>query len=114
MARGGSAAQVPLRRVTYQLDIRPDALADIESTASWYDEQQPGLGADFVRTVRGAIHTLPANPLIYRVRDWRRNVRWFSSPRFPYRIVYCVREELITVFAVIHSARQDRHWKRRL
>ncbi len=100
--------------MSYQLDIRPAALADIESIAGWYDEQQPGLGVDFARTVRGAINTLPANPLIYRVRDRRRNVRWFFPPRFPYRIVYRVREELITVFAVIHSARQERRWKRRL
>ena len=53
--------------MNYQLDVRPDALADIGSIAGWYDEQQPGLGADFVRTVRGAINTLAANPLIYRV-----------------------------------------------
>ena len=53
--------------MNYLLDVRPDALADIESIAGWYDEQQPGLGADFVRTVLGAINTLPANALIYRV-----------------------------------------------
>ena len=114
MARSGSAAQGPLRRVSYQLDIRPDAMVDIESTAIWYDEQQPGLGANFVRTVREAIDTLPANPLIYRARNRRRDVRWFFPPRFPYRIVYRVRDELITVVAVIHSARREQHWKRRL
>jgi len=100
--------------VSHQLDIRPDALADIEAAAVWYEEQQPGLGADFVRTVRRAINTLPANPLIHRVRDRRRNVRWLLTSRFPYRIVYRVRDELITVFAIIHAARHDRHWKKRV
>ena len=97
--------------MSYRLDIREDALADIEAAAPWYEAQQPGLGAEFVRSVRRAINTLPANPLIHRRRDQRRNVRWFYPPRFPYRIVYCVREELITVFAVIHASRHDRHWK---
>jgi plasmid stabilization system protein ParE len=100
--------------VSHQLDIRPDALADIEAAAVWYEERQPGLGADFVRTVRRAINTLPANPLIHRVRDRRRNVRWLLTSRFPYRIVYRVRDELITVFAIIHAARHDRHWKKRV
>ncbi|MBE7502339.1 MAG: type II toxin-antitoxin system RelE/ParE family toxin [Verrucomicrobiales bacterium] len=100
--------------MTYQLDIRPDALADIEAAGLWYDEQQPGLGADFCRTIRRAINTLPDNPLIYRTRECRRNVRWFLPPRFPYRIVYRVKGDSITVVAVIHAARHDREWKRRL
>ena len=100
--------------MSYQLDIRPGALADIETAADWYEEQQPGLGADFARTVRHAITNLPANPLIYRIRDRRRNVRWFLPSRFPYRIVYQVRDELITVVAVLHAARRDRHWKKRV
>jgi hypothetical protein len=61
--------------VSHQLDIRPDALADIEAAGVWYDEQQPGLSADFSRTVRGAINTLPDNPLIYRIRERRRRIR---------------------------------------
>lgn len=100
--------------MSYRLDIRPDALADIEFAASWYEEQEPGLGADFARTIREAINALPANPLIYRVRDRRRNVRWFLPARFPYRIVYRVRENLITVFAVIHASRDESHWKSRI
>jgi len=100
--------------VSYQLDIRPDALADIEAAGVWYEEQQPGLGADFSRTLRQAINTLAAKPLIYRIRERRRGVRWFLPPRFPYRIVYRVKGERITVLAVIHAARHDREWKCRL
>jgi plasmid stabilization system protein ParE len=68
--------------VSWQLHIRDDALIDIETAADWYEDQQPGLGLDFARTVRQAINSLPANPLIHRLRDQRRNVRWFCQPGF--------------------------------
>lgn len=98
----------------YRLDIRPDALADIEFAAQWYDDKEPGLGADFTRIILNAIETIPENPLRHRLRNRRGNVRWVLTQRFPYRIVYRVQDELITIFAVIHSARHNRRWKERL
>lgn len=50
--------------MTYGLVIRPDALADIEKAAQWYEDQESGLGADFARAILQAIDTLPANPLL--------------------------------------------------
>jgi toxin ParE1/3/4 len=99
--------------VTYLLEIRQDALADIEEAAEWYDPQQSGLGADFANTVLAAIERLPQSPLIYQIRERRRAVRWFLPPRFPHRIVYRVDGDLITVFAVIHPARHEREWRQR-
>jgi plasmid stabilization system protein ParE len=100
--------------VSYSLEIRPEALADIEQAAEWYEKQEPSLGIDFARIVLDSIENLRRNPLIYRLRDRRRNVRWFRAHRFPYRVVYQVRDEVITVVAILHIARLDRHWKRRL
>jgi plasmid stabilization system protein ParE len=100
--------------VKYDLFIRPAAYADIDDAAEWYEERQPGLGIEFARTVIEAIDGLATNPLIHRLRDRRRKVRWFLPPRFPYRICYRVDSNLITVFAILHSARHDRHWKKRL
>jgi len=100
--------------VSYSLEIRLDALSDIAEAATWYEEREPGLGGEFVRTVRDAISNLPSNPLAYRLRNRRRNVRWFLPPRFPYRIVYRLHGEVITVIAVLHSLRHDRHWKDRV
>ncbi len=98
----------------YRLDILPDALNDIEREAQWYEDQQSGLGADFVNSVLEAIDTLPSNPLIYRIRHRRRNVRWLLMHKFPFRVVYRISDDLITVFAVLHSARHDRHWRKRI
>ena len=74
--------------MTYRLEIRPDALADIEEAARWYDEQQSGLGSEFAREVIEAIDTALKNPLSYRLRHRRKNVRWKLLDRFPYRIVF--------------------------
>ena len=100
--------------MTYTLEIRLDALGDIEEAAYWYEKQQSGLGVDFVRTVMAEIERLPTNPLANRLRGRRRNVRWLRSHRFPYRVDYQTRDQVIIVIAVLHTARHDRHWKRRI
>jgi len=94
------------------LHIRPDALADIEQAADWYDEKQSGVGAEFVQAVQKTIRVLPAAPLIHRLRDRHRNIRWCYPARFPYRIVYRVQKTRITILAVLHAARHDREWKK--
>jgi plasmid stabilization system protein ParE len=99
--------------VSYRLEIRPYALADIAEAVGWYDEKESGLGSEFVREVIEAIDALPNNPLMYRVRHTRKNVRWKLLVRFPYRIVFRITGSLITVIAVLHSARHDRHWRER-
>jgi plasmid stabilization system protein ParE len=100
--------------VSYSLEIRPDALSDIAEAAAWYDEREPGLGAEFVKAIREAISSVASNPSAHRLRNRRRNVRWFLPSRFPYRIVYRVNGELITIIAVLHGARHERHWKERV
>lgn len=60
--------------MNYSLEIRPDALADIEEAATWYEEHEAGLGIDFVKTVLASIDRLLVNPLVHRLRDRRRNV----------------------------------------
>jgi plasmid stabilization system protein ParE len=100
--------------VRWRLDIREEALLDIEIAADWYEQRELGLGSDFARTVRVAIRRLPENPRAYRLRDRRRQIYWFLPPRFPYRIFYRLSDDLTTMFAVIHAARHDRHWKRRI
>lgn len=98
----------------YGLEIRPEVITDIEEAAQWYEDREPGLGADFGRTILEGIESLRTRPLIHRLRDRHRNVRWILPRRFPYRIVYRMQNELVTVFAVIHAARHDRRWNKRL
>ena len=98
----------------YCLVVRPEADADLREIEAWYDRQQRGLGARFVRATYDAIEGLLGNPLAHRVRHRRKQVRWIHPKTFPYRIIYRVVASAIVVYAVIHTARHDREWTKRL
>ena len=59
---------------------------------------------------------LADNPLLNCRQYPTKNVRWRYLKRFPYRVVYEVDEanQAVTVAAVLHAARHDRHWKKRV
>jgi plasmid stabilization system protein ParE len=96
------------------LDIRPDALADIESAADWYEDKESGLGAAFVRMMCDAIASLAEGAYRHHIRNRRLRVRWLCARRFPYRIVYRIDNERVTILTVLHASRHDREWRRRV
>ena len=98
----------------YRLLVLPDVDFDLLEAERWYEQQRPGLGQEFLQAVRETISRVPRNPLFYRVRQKRRQIRWTYSRRFPYRIIFRVIGDSVVIYAVLHAARHDRHWKRRI
>lgn len=97
-----------------RLIVRPEAEDDLAEAVGWYDEREPGLGAALVAEVGQALNRMAVNPLAFRVIRRRPEVRRALLQRFPYRVIFLLRDEAIIVFAVLHSARHDRRWKERL
>jgi plasmid stabilization system protein ParE len=97
--------------VSLKVYLRPEAEADIEDAATWYDRQRKGLGQEFLDDVLVALDTISENPNIYPVvhRQSRRAV----VRRFPFGIFYRVDEDSVVVLAVMHGSRHPRHWKKR-
>ncbi len=97
-----------------RLIIRPEAEADIIAAAVWYEERERGLGLEFTAEMKAAIESAFQTPLAYlQLRD-TPHVRRMLLTRFPYRVFYIVRSEAVVVFAVLHAAQHERHWKRRV
>jgi len=83
--------------------------------AAWYDEQQPGLGDDFLDEVESVVTSLPAHPLLYSIRF--ADVRCVRLRRFnQYGVFYVIRGDEIRLLAIHHGARDPRwlHERRRL
>ncbi len=86
--------------------VEEDQLA----AALWYDEQQPGLGDDFLNDSESVINALADNPLLYSIRF--ADVRCVRLRRFKrYAVFYVVRGAEILLLGLIHSSRDPR-WLR--
>jgi toxin ParE1/3/4 len=103
--------------MSWRVVVRPEADDDVTEAANRYESQQEGLGGEFREGVITVLDSLANNPFLNSRKHPRRPVRWRYPDRYPYRVVYEVIEpekRLVIVAAVIHAARHDRHWKKRL
>jgi plasmid stabilization system protein ParE len=100
--------------MSLNLIVRPEAEEDILKAALWYESREPGLGLEVTAEIRAALNRVAQSPLAYLRLRRQPHVRRTLVRRFPYRAFYIVREDAIVVFAVIHAARHERHWRQRL
>lgn len=95
--------------MTLELLVRGRAKADIRRAAKWYERQRDGLGKRFVAEVDAALERIAAKPEQYHILH--RNIRHAIIHHFPYGVFYRIRDNKISVFAVVHLRRDDVHWK---
>ena len=102
--------------MSWRAVARPHVQEDVAEAAAWYEARREGLGVEFREEVIGVFEALAENPFLNSRRHPRKNIRWRYPERFPYRVVYEVVEpaQAVIVAAVLHAARHDRHWQKRL
>lgn len=89
----------------------PEADDELEGATLWYDEKQPGLGGDFIEEFERTLRQIVDEPGRWRII--RGDNRKLNFHRFPYAIVYSVREEAIYIKAVMHLHRRPFYWQHR-
>jgi toxin ParE1/3/4 len=96
--------------------LHPDAEAELRAAAEWYEVRSPGLGFDLVAHVSAAIDAVVEQPSVGTpVRKAERGgLRRALVDRFPYGIIYLVRENEIVIVAVAHLSRRPGYWRSRL
>jgi toxin ParE1/3/4 len=94
------------------LIVRAKAESDIESAYRWYEEQRPGLGADFIRSVDVALASVQRDPELYQLVY--RNARRVVLQSFPYSVFYIIQDDAVEVVACMHFRRNPRRWQARV
>ena len=92
--------------------MRPRVLAEAEaellSAMLFYEDRREGLGQDFYDRVSDTMMAIGRDPLRFPVYEGKSSSRTFrraAVQRFPYIIVYQVRDDETLVVAVAHSSR---------
>ena len=99
-----------------RLVVRPSAELDIQDAADWYEDEEIGLGGQFVDELRHVIQRISELPSQFP--DVGRGARRALLKRFPYAIYFLLRgegdERAVILLAVLHQRRSPSVWRTRV
>ena len=95
-----------------KLIVAPEAQSDLDEAYDWYESRSFGLGERFLFRVDACIASIHRAPKMYPVVAG--NLRRAFIRQFPYIIYYIHKRTGLTVFAVLHSARDPNTIRMRL
>lgn len=88
------------------------AEAEFLDAISFYESREIGLGGDLLKEVLAAIGRIAERPLSWPV--YTENTRRHFTRRFPYSIIYSIEAEVVVIWAVAHTSREEFYWSDRL
>ena len=92
------------------------ATEETRTASVWYDEQESGVGAEFLSEYYSMLENIEQNPERYplaETADARFGIHSARMQRFPYAVYYEIRADHALVLAVSHGAQRPNYWIRR-
>ena len=95
-----------------QIILTPEAKADARDAFGWYEEQDRGLGDEFLDCLESAFMQIADHPTRYPVRfdDFRR----ILIRRFPYAIYFDHDDRAVHIYYVFHCSQNPEKLTKRL
>jgi toxin ParE1/3/4 len=97
--------------VTLPVIFHELAEGELNEAAAFYARARPGLGEAFLAEVQHTVDALTTAPLAGSAAA--DDVRRWIVRRFPYSVLYRVREDHIRVLAIAHQKRRPFYWRGR-
>lgn len=94
------------------IDFLDPADAELVDAISYYNLQSEGLGYEFAAEVKKSISRILQYPEAWAPLS--RRTRRCRTNRFPYGLIYQIRDEIILIVAVQNLHKDPDSWKSRL
>ena len=93
-------------------EFHPEARIEFIEAVAYYELSREELGLRLSREVYATINRVTLNPTAWPLIS--ENTRRCFTRRFPYGVVYEIREADILIIAIAHSSREPRYWRVRI
>jgi hypothetical protein len=91
--------------------FHPKATEELTNYINYYNKIQDGLGLDFAKEIYLTIQNIISFPNAWPI--FSENTRRCLTNRFPYGIVYQIKDKMIFIIAIMHLNRKPDYWKER-
>ncbi len=97
--------------MAYKLTLLDGALEDLDIAFTWYNQIHVELANDLVFRFKEALSKIQHNPFLSQ--NLSHGFRKVNLHRFPYKLIFEIKETEIIVVALAHHKRKPGYWKNR-
>jgi plasmid stabilization system protein ParE len=90
------------------------ATQELYESIAFYNLQRQGLGQEFAKEVEDTIERIKQNPEAWTTISTSKRARRCLTNRFPFGIIYQIRQDTLLIVAVWHHRRRPQTWQERL
>lgn len=94
-----------------EVRFHPEVDRELDEAKEWYEMRSSVAAQAFALEIDHAIRRISEAPLRYPIG--RRGERRFVLDRFPYTVLYRVREDHVFITAIAHQSRRPSYWRHR-
>lgn len=88
-----------------------DARIELVEQVRYYEEASPGLGERFGSEIEIAVSRAGRIPLLGSI--YKYGTRRVFPKKFPFSVIYLVREQEVVILAIAHFRRKPAYWRNR-
>ena len=94
-----------------KLRFHPEAATELKEAVFYYENCQIGLGRQLNHEIKVAAQLITAHSLAWTILA--TNIRRILIRRFPYALLYTIKQNEIYILAVMHLNREPNYWQQR-
>lgn len=94
-----------------ELRLHDDAYRELSEAADYYDHESPGLGPVFADEIEAGFARILEYP--DAAPQIASGVHRLVLARFPYNLIYEIREDFIRILAIAHQHKRPYYWRGR-
>lgn len=92
--------------------FHPQAKTELNEAIDYYEECQEGLGYQFLNEIYSTIQNILKFPKAWS--KFSKNTRRCLIRRFPFGVIYQIKNDEIIIIAIMQLNRRPNYWKNRI